>query len=235
MIVESRRITDVNWSPTYVGTIYHEEIKNKAKLEAKEFDMSQATSREEEQQNLLNFLKQSPKGNNKEQTQAFLYHLTGDTFKAEEHIEEMFNRSKEDIGLLGKYAGANLDLEMFLESFFRLAKFFGAIPESSKVKIQDSLQIAQRYLYNQSGNIDNSFKVGDYVISFEDDPSFTDPFLYGGNFSISYQKPDELLTSLASNFDSTQSFFDILDKREQLEKQNQELHNKQSFNGIYIR
>lgn len=119
-----------------------------------------------------------------------------------------------------------------LESFFRLAEFFGAIPESSKAKIQDSLQITQRYLYNQSGNIDNSFKVGDYVISFEGDPSFTDPFLYGGNFSISYQKSDELLTSLASNFDSTQSFFDILNKREQLEKQNQELHNKQSFNGI---
>lgn len=195
---------------------------------------SETETRENDKQQLLNLLNQAQKDPKFAKSQEFMDKLLSrvSTNSIDDNQINTFTAMADNYGNLTSYQATNSRLSYSLESFFRLAEFFGAIPESSKAKIQDSLQIAQRYLYNQSGNIDNSFKVGDYVISFEGDPSFTDPFLYGGNFSISYQKSDEFLTSLASNFDSTQSFFDILNKREQLEKQNQELHNKQSFNGI---
>lgn len=184
-------------------------------------------SREENQEKLLNLLKQSPSGENEKETQGFLHKLTGSNFKTKTTIEEEFKNTQEDMGLLGRYAGINYDLEAHLEYFFRLANLFDAIPQSSQTRIQESLQSAQRYLYNQSGDMDKSFKVGDYVIAFNEDPMTTAVWAYGSGFSISYQKPDNLLASLASNFDSSQTFLEVLEQRDRLEKENQEFKNKQ--------
>ncbi|PZT48908.1 hypothetical protein B6S12_01025 [Helicobacter valdiviensis] len=43
---------------------------------------------------------------------------------------------------------------------------------------------------------------------------------------------NELLTSLSSNLNSTQNFFDMLEQREKLEKENQELQNKRGLNLV---
>ncbi|PZT48929.1 hypothetical protein B6S12_01135 [Helicobacter valdiviensis] len=57
------------------------------------------------------------------------------------------------------------------------------------------------------------------------------------NLKIEYKadlnKPtNELLTSLSSNLNSTQNFFDMLEQREKLEKENQELQNKRGLNLV---
>ena len=77
--------------------------------------------------------------------------------------------------------------------------------------------------------MDKSFKVGDYVITFNEDPMTTAVWAYGSGFSISYQKPDNLLAFLASNFDSSQTFLEVLEQRDRLEKENQELKNKETL------
>ncbi|TLD79710.1 hypothetical protein LS70_009720 [Helicobacter sp. MIT 11-5569] len=56
---------------------------------------------------------------------------------------------------------------------------------------------------------------------------------------IKYQKDfnktnSDMLASLSSNFDSTQNFFDILEKRDKLEKENQELKTKQAYSAYGI-
>nr|WP_300691146.1 hypothetical protein [Helicobacter sp. UBA3407] len=191
-------------------------------------------SREENQEKLLNLLKQSPSGENEKETQEFLHKLTGSNFKTKSTIEEEFKNTKEDVGLLGRYAGINYDLEVHLETFFRLANLFGTIPQSSQARIQDSLQIAQRYLYNQSGDMDKSFKVGDYVIAFNEDPMLVSPFLDGSGFTITYHKSNDILAAIVSSFDSSQTFFEVLEQRDKLEKENQELKTKQDYNAYGI-
>ncbi|MBD5164667.1 MAG: hypothetical protein HDT10_02345, partial [Helicobacter sp.] len=40
--------------------------------------------------------------------------------------------------------------------------------------------------------------------------------------------------SLSSNFDSSQTFFEVLEQRDKLEKENQELKTKQAYNAYGI-
>ena len=105
------------------------------------------------------------------------------------------------------------------------------IPQESKNKISENLQISQRYLYNQSGDLGNHFQLGDFVISWESD------YFDGKNYTISNNQnnlSNNLLTSLASNFDTTQSIFDILNQKEKLEKENQDLKNKRAIEAYGI-
>ena len=113
-----------------------------------------------------------------------------------------------------------------LSDFFALADLYELIPQESKNKISENLQISQRYLYHQGGYLDKYFQLGDFVISWESD------YFDGKNYTISNNQnnlSNNLLTSLASNFDTTQSIFDILNQKEKLEKENQDLKSKQAI------
>ena len=45
---------------------------------------------------------------------------------------------------------------------------------------------------------------------------------------------EDILLSLSSNFDSSQTFFEVLEQRDKLEKENQELKTKQAYNAYGI-
>lgn len=79
-------------------------------------------------------------------------------------------------------------------------------------------------LFNQGGVLDNkSFKLGDATISWNgDDLPFKD--YYKGEVQIVFTKS----AFLASSFDSSQTFFEVLVQRDRLEKENQELKNKEA-------
>ena len=51
---------------------------------------------------------------------------------------------------------------------------------------------------------------------------------------ISYSPQEDILLSLSSNFDSSQTFFEVLEQRDKLEKENQELKTKQDYNAYGI-
>ncbi|MBX7491030.1 hypothetical protein [Helicobacter turcicus] len=164
---------------------------------------------------LLSQIKNNP-------NQDLLQQLVGEAC-TDEFAGEVRKGEKVRDGILNEYSASNLSIAHSLKEFFDITEICGTISESSKAKIQESLQVAQRYLYNQSGSIDTSFKVGNYVITFNECPMLMNIFLDGIGFSISYQKPDELLAFLSSNFDSTQSIFEILEQKDRLERKNQEL------------
>ena len=114
-----------------------------------------------------------------------------------------------------------------LSDFFALADLYGLIPQESKNKISENLQISQRYLYNQSGDLGNHFQLGDFTISWEGNSTLFNAYLNGSKISIASQStPNDFL---ASNFDTTQSIFDILNQKEKLEKENQDLKNKRAI------
>lgn len=176
-------------------------------------------NREEKEQKLLNFLKQSQNNTNYFESQDFLDKLMGksDFIKGGEvTLGEIYEQGKGDEALLRNYTLVNIHLANSLEYFFRLAETFGA-SSSSKDSIQSNMQIAQRYLYNQSGSIDDSFKIGDFVVSFNEDPMLVNPFLDGSGFSINYHKSNDILAAIISSFDATQTFLNVLENKERLE------------------
>lgn len=110
---------------------------------------------------------------------------------------------------------------MALRDFFTLANQYEAIPKYKQDSIERSLQVSEAYLYNQAvwDGQNKPYRIGNFVISSN---------YFSSEASITYL-PNKLLTPLTSDFDSTQSFLELLDKREQLEKQNQDLKAKQAL------
>ena len=105
-------------------------------------------------------------------------------------------------------------------------------------KITDSIaKVMGFYLQSNSMEI-NGIKVSWDNSGFTNDIGYYDS-VFGGrsmalhtykiDYADSQSTPNDFLASLASNFDTTQSIFDILNQKEKLEKENQDLKNKQAI------
>ncbi|WP_297599897.1 hypothetical protein [Helicobacter sp. UBA3407] len=106
------------------------------------------------------------------------------------------------------------------------------IPKSQQKSIENALSIITSYTYDKSGRLTDSLNIGGYTISWEGD----NPTIFQGSYSlkISYSPQEDILLSLSSNFDSSQTFFEVLEQRDKLEKENQELKTKQAYNAYGI-
>ena len=119
--------------------------------------------------------------------------------------------------------------------------FFGQVTDMLSPALQEQITdaIAQvMSFYSQPNSIEfNGVKISWETQSITDTygtfyHSFADIFL--ANIEIKYSQDfsdttNDLLLSLASNFDSSQTFFEVLEQRDKLEKENQELKNKEAF------
>ena len=173
-------------------------------------------------QKLLNLLKQG---------QSSLEYATSDEFyhklftKANgpntQTLEEIDRLSKinEEQGFLRDYNVNATLISSYLQDFFTMANDFGFISKDKENKIYQELQTSVIYLGSQGGNIGNSFKIENFTISWEGNSTLFNAYLNGSKISIASQ----------SNFDTTQSIFDILNQKEKLEKENQDLKNKQAI------
>ena len=105
-------------------------------------------------------------------------------------------------------------------------------------KITDSIaKVMGFYLQSNSMEI-NGIKVSWDNSGFTNDIGYYDS-VFGGrsmalhtykiDYADSQSTPNDFLASLTSNFDTTQSIFDILNQKEKLEKENQDLKNKQAI------
>ncbi|MBX7491026.1 hypothetical protein [Helicobacter turcicus] len=106
-----------------------------------------------------------------------------------------------------------------VSAFFHFADGLGMLSQEQKSKIGSALENMQVYALNQGGFLGNkSFKLGNAVISWDGG----EPFEPYSNVAvqITFLKPDN---PLVSNFDSTQSIFEILEQKDRLERKNQEL------------
>ena len=89
------------------------------------------------------------------------------------------------------------------------------------------MEKVQPYLLNQAGDLDNNFQLGNAIISWNgNDLPFKDYYI--GEVEINFLE-NTSFASLSSNLDTTQSIFDILNQKEKLEKENQDLKNKQAI------
>ena len=105
-------------------------------------------------------------------------------------------------------------------------------------KITDSIaKVMGFYLQSNSMEI-NGIKVSWDNSGFTNDIGYYDSVFGGRSMALHTYKIDyadsqstsnDFLASLASNFDTTQSIFDILNQKEKLEKENQDLKNKQAI------
>ena len=105
-------------------------------------------------------------------------------------------------------------------------------------KITDSIaKVMGFYLQSNSMEI-NGIKVSWDNSGFTSDIGYYDSVFGGRSMALHTYKIDyadsqstsnDFLASLASNFDTTQSIFDILNQKEKLEKENQDLKNKQAI------
>ena len=118
-------------------------------------------------------------------------------------------------------------ISSYLQDFFTMADDFGFISKDKENKIYQELQTSVIYLGSQGGNIGNSFKIENFTISWEGNSTLFNTYLNGSKISIASQSTSN--DCLASNFDTTQSIFDILNQKEKLEKENQDLKNKQAI------
>lgn len=116
--------------------------------------------------------------------------------------------------------------------------FFAAVTDKLSPALQEQITdaIAQvMSFYSQP----HSMEINGYKISWEFDRLYDDYSLIGAmgihypaDISITFSTPNSTLTqntflALASNFDSSQTFFEVLEQRDKLEKENQELKNKE--------
>ena len=181
-------------------------------------------------QKLLNLLKQG---------QSSLEYATSDEFyhklftKANgpntQTLEEIDRLSKinEEQGFLRDYNVNATLISSYLQDFFTMANDFGFISKDKENKIYQELQTSVIHLGSQGGNIGNSFKIENFTISWEGNSTLFNAYLNGSKISIASQSTPNVF--LASNFDTTQSIFDILNQKEKLEKENQDLKSKQAI------
>ena len=99
-----------------------------------------------------------------------------------------------------------------------------------KISSNNNLEIYQKYLeliYYSNKIVKKYPKIENFTISWEGNSTLFNAYLNGSKISIASQStPNDFL---ASNFDTTQSIFDILNQKEKLEKENQDLKNKQAI------
>ena len=189
-------------------------------------------SRIDSKQKLLNLLKQGQGSLEYATSDEFYHKLFTKTEGLSTMTLEEINAINEKQGFLSDYTSDNYQVAHCFEEFFALADLYGLIPQESKNKILENLQISQRYLYNQSGDLGNHFQLGDFTISWEGNSTLFNAYLNGSKISIASQStPNDFL---ASNFDTTQSIFDILNQKEKLEKENQDLKNKRAIEAYGI-
>ena len=179
-------------------------------------------------QKLLNLLKQG-QGSLEYATSDEFYHklftkANGPNTQTLEEIDRL-SKINEEQGFLRDYNVNATLISSYLQDFFTMANDFGFISKDKENKIYQELQTSVIYLGSQGGNIGNSFKIENFTISWEGNSTLFNAYLNGSKISIASQStPNDFL---ASNFDTTQSIFDILNQKEKLEKENQDLKNKQ--------
>ncbi|WP_273213179.1 hypothetical protein [Helicobacter rodentium] len=136
---------------------------------------------------------------------------------------------KEDFNqIMSEYMSASFVLESAISNFFYCANQFGMLSQNQQNKIADALDTAQVYLLNQSGFSESkSFQLGNAIIAWNGNES---PFrdYSDGIVQITFLESD-ILASLSSNFDSSQTFFEVLEQRDKIEKENQKLKNKETL------
>ncbi len=127
--------------------------------------------------------------------------------------------------------------------------FFAAVTDKLSPALQEQITdaIAQiMSFYSQP----HSMEMNGYKISWESTYESCDTgglfgaygALHNGgcfDISIEFATPNpalsqDTLLSLSSNFDSSQTFFEVLEQRDKLEKENQELKTKQAYNAYGI-
>ncbi|WP_240723921.1 hypothetical protein [Helicobacter pullorum] len=181
-------------------------------------------------QKLLNLLKQG-QGSLEYATSDEFYHklftkANGPNTQTLEEIDRL-SKINEEQGFLRDYNVNATLISSYLQDFFTMANDFGFISKDKENKIYQELQTSVIYLGSQGGNIGNSFKIENFTISWEGNSTLFNAYLNGSKISIASQStPNDFL---ASNFDTTQSIFDILNQKEKLEKENQDLKNKQAI------
>ncbi|MCI5969245.1 hypothetical protein [Helicobacter sp.] len=125
-------------------------------------------SREDSKQQLLTLLKQ---GQSREYaTSDAFYHKLFTKTKAPStmtlgEMDAVIARNEKQ-GFLRDYSSNNEQVASLLEDFFAFADFYNLIPQESKDKISKHLQISQRYLYNQAGELENRLQLENFTISW---------------------------------------------------------------------
>ncbi|MDD6055463.1 MAG: hypothetical protein SOW25_07675 [Helicobacter sp.] len=133
-----------------------------------------------------------------------------------EFLNKLIGANKESyikFGIKGDYASTNANLADSLESFFVFAKLQGFLSEEKARYLQSDINTAQRYLYNQSLDLDNSLTINNLTISWDKDGIFYK------NFNISYAETARLKLNLQ---DDILQFFNA---RENFQKEQEKLHN----------
>ncbi|WP_300668967.1 MULTISPECIES: hypothetical protein [Helicobacter] len=186
-------------------------------------------------QKLLNLLKQGQNSQEYATSEEFYHKLfTKNNGPQTQTLEEIDKLSKinEEQGFLRDYTVEASLISYYLRDFFTMASDFEFISKDKESKIYQDLQTSVIYLGSQSGNIGSSFKVDNYTISWDGNSTLFNAYLNGSKISIASQFSSN--DFLASSFDATQSIFDILNQRDKLEKENQELKTKQDYNAYGI-
>ncbi|OCR17036.1 hypothetical protein [Helicobacter pullorum] len=186
-------------------------------------------------QKLLNLLKQGQSSLEYATSNEFYHKLftkaNGPNTQTLEEIDRL-SKINEEQGFLRDYNVNATLISSYLQDFFTMANDFGFISKDKENKIYQELQTSVIYLGSQGGNIGNSFKIENFTISWEGNSTLFNAYLNGSKISIASQStPNDFL---ASNFDTTQSIFDILNQKEKLEKENQDLKNKQAIEAYGI-
>ena len=184
-------------------------------------------------QKLLNLLKQGQSSLEYATSDEFYHKLftkaNGSNTQTLEEIDRL-SKINEEQGFLRDYNVNATLISSYLQDFFTMANDFGFISKDKENKIYQELQTSAIYLGSQGGNIGNSFKIENFTISWEGNSTLFNAYLNGSKISIASQSTsNDFLASLTSNFDTTQSIFDILNQKEKLEKENQDLKNKQAI------
>ena len=101
-----------------------------------------------------------------------------------------------------------------------IAKVIGFYSQSNSIEI-NGIKVSwepqnTNYSVNDIYSLHNKIGLMSFKVDYPQSNNLTSPH-------------NNLLTSLASNFDTTQSIFDILNQKEKLEKENQDLKNKQAI------
>ena len=189
-------------------------------------------------QKLLNLLKQGQSSLEYATSDEFYHKLftkaNGSNTQTLEEIDRL-SKINEEQGFLRDYNVNATLISSYLQDFFTMANDFGFISKDKENKIYQELQTSAIYLGSQGGNIGNSFKIENFTISWEGNSTLFNAYLNGSKISIASQSTsNDFLASLTSNFDTTQSIFDILNQKEKLEKENQDLKSKQAIEAYGI-
>ena len=149
-------------------------------------------------------------------------------------------------GDIGEYVKKGVAAYRYEKMQMSGCNFFGQVTDMLSPALQEQITdaIAQvMSFYSQPNSVEfNGVKISWETQSITDTygafyHSFADIFL--ANIEIKYSQDfgdttNDFLLSLSSNFDSSQTFFEVLEQRDKLEKENQELKTKQDYNAYGI-